>query len=151
MKVKHEVLKHGFAADTRKKTDRCISNCVMQSKKQHQMCCWFCGKIGHKKVECFAREKSKNMAKKVNKTFTKPKRVEEVSLAKSGLRDEIKDGTSEDGCSSGRSDLEVYQGASSLEPGHELVCGTKGKEIEVRQEVMRDDLQEGDSEITPRQ
>ncbi|KAF2589274.1 hypothetical protein F2Q70_00039427 [Brassica cretica] len=94
------------------------------------MCCWFCGKIGHKKVECFAREKSKNMAKKVNKTFTKPKRVEEVSLAKSGLRDEIKDGTSEDGCSSGRSDLEVDQGASSLEPGHELVCGTKGKEIE---------------------
>ncbi|KAL0826941.1 hypothetical protein Bca101_050618 [Brassica carinata] len=70
------------------------------------MCCWFCGKIGHKKVECFAREKSRNMAKKVNKTFTKPMRVEEVSLAKSGLR------------------------ASSLEPGHEVVCGTKGKEIE---------------------
>uniref|UniRef100_A0A0D3D4J4 Uncharacterized protein n=1 Tax=Brassica oleracea var. oleracea TaxID=109376 RepID=A0A0D3D4J4_BRAOL len=49
------------------------------------------------------------MDKKVNKTFTKPKRVEEVSLAKSGLRDEIKDGTSEDGCNSGRSDLEVDQ------------------------------------------
>ncbi|KAF3597712.1 hypothetical protein DY000_02022128 [Brassica cretica] len=91
------------------------------------------------------------MAKKVNKTFTKPKRVEEVSLAKSGLHDEIKDGTSEDGCNSGRSDLEVDQikdgtsedgcnfgrsdlevdqGASSLESGHEVVCGTKRKEIE---------------------
>ena len=100
---------------------------------------------------CFAREKSRNMAKKVNKTFTKPKRVEEVSLAKSGLIDEIKDETSEDGCSSGRSDLEVDQEASSLEQGHEVVCGTKGKEIEVRQEVVRDDLQGCDSEITPRQ
>ena len=151
MKVIHEVLKHGCAAGTRKETDRCISNCVRPSKKQHRMCCWFCGKVGHKKVECFAREKSRNMAKKVNKTFTKPKRVEEVSLAKSGLLDEIKDETSEDGCSSGRSDLEVDQEASSLEPGHEVVCGTKEKEIEVRQEVMRDNLQEGDSEITPRQ
>ena len=89
------------------------------------------------------------MAKKVNKTFTKPKRVEEVSLAKSGLLDEIKDETSEDGCSSGRSDLEVDQEASSLEPGHEVVCGTKGKEIEVRQEAVQDDLQ--GCEITPRQ
>ncbi|KAF2610147.1 hypothetical protein F2Q70_00013072 [Brassica cretica] len=44
----------------------------------------------------------------------------------------IKDKTSEDGCSSGRSDLEVDQEASSLEPGHEVVCGTKEKEIEVR-------------------
>ncbi|KAF3544368.1 hypothetical protein DY000_02009487 [Brassica cretica] len=42
----------------------------------------------------------------------------------------IKDKTSEDGCSSGRSDLEVDQEASSLEPGHEVVCGTKEKEIE---------------------
>ncbi|KAF3504883.1 hypothetical protein F2Q69_00040873 [Brassica cretica] len=82
------------------------------------------------KAECFTREKSRNMAKKVNKAFTKPKRVEEVSLAKSGLLDEIKDETSEDGCSSGRSDLEVDQEASSLEPGHEVVCGTKGNEIE---------------------
>ncbi|KAF3558857.1 hypothetical protein F2Q69_00015429 [Brassica cretica] len=79
------------------------------------------------------------MAKKVNKTFTKPKRVEEVSLAKSGLLDEIKEETSEEGCSSGRSDLEVDQGASSLEPGHEVVCDTKGKEIEVRLEVMQDE------------
>ena len=150
-KVRQEVLKHGCAAGTRKETDRCISNCVRPSKKQHRMCCWFCGKVGHKKVECFAREKSRNMAKKVNKTFTKPKRVEEVSLAKSGLLDEIKDETSEDGCNSGRSDLEVDQEASSLEPGHEVVCGTKGKEIEVRQEVVRDDLQGCDSEITPRQ
>ncbi|KAF2557890.1 hypothetical protein F2Q68_00015813 [Brassica cretica] len=150
MKVRQEVLKHGFAAGTRKETDRCISNWVRPSKKQHRMCCWFCGKVGHKKVGCFAREKSRNMAKKVNNTFTKPKRVEEVSLAKSGLLDEIKDETSEDGCSSGRSDLEVDQEASSLKPGHEVVCGTKEKEIEVRQEVMRDDLQEGDSEITPR-
>ncbi|KAF3545981.1 hypothetical protein DY000_02009948 [Brassica cretica] len=115
------------------------------------MCCWFCGMVGHKKVECFAREKSRNMAKKVNKTFTKPKRVEEVSLAKSGLLDEIKEEISEEGCSSGRSDLEVDQGASSLESGHEVVCGTKGKEIEVRQEVMQGDLQECDSEITPKQ
>ena len=38
-----------------------------------------------------------------------------------------------------------------MEPGHEVACGTRGKEIEVRQEVMRNDLQEGDSEITPRQ
>ncbi|KAF3535815.1 hypothetical protein F2Q69_00023379 [Brassica cretica] len=99
MKVRHEVLKHGCAAGTRKETDRCISNCVRQSKKQHQMCCWFCGKIGHKK----------------------PK----VAYV---MRSRI--GRSEDVCSSGRSDLEVDQGASSLEPGHEVVCGTKGKEIE---------------------
>ncbi|KAF3518286.1 hypothetical protein DY000_02061810 [Brassica cretica] len=130
MKVRQEVLKHGCAAGTRKETDWCISNCVRPSKKQHRMCCWFCGKLGHKKVECFAREKSKNMAKKVNKTFIKPKRVENVSLAKSGLLDEIKDKTSEDGCSSVRSDPKVDQKASSLEPGHEVVCGTKGKEIE---------------------
>ncbi|KAL0660994.1 hypothetical protein Bca4012_097831 [Brassica carinata] len=91
------------------------------------------------------------MAKKVNKMFTKPKRVEEVFLAKSGLFDEIKEETSEEGCSSVKSDLEVDQGALSLEPRHEVVCGTKGKEIKVRQKVMRDDLQEGDSEITPRQ
>ncbi|KAL0825210.1 hypothetical protein Bca101_048887 [Brassica carinata] len=115
------------------------------------MCFWLCWKVGHKKVECFAHEKSRNMAKKVNKTFTKPKRVEDVSLAKSGLLDDIKDETSEDGCSSVRSDLEVDQEASSLEPGHEVVCGIKGKEIEVRQEVVRDDLQGCDSEITPRQ
>ena len=59
--------------------------------------------------------------------------------------------TSEEGCSSVRSDLEEDQEASSVESGHKVVCDTKGKEIEVRQEVMRDDLQEGDSEITPRQ
>ncbi|KAF2613400.1 hypothetical protein F2Q70_00012913 [Brassica cretica] len=115
VKVRQEVLKHGCAADTRKETDRCIINYVRPSKKQHRMCCWFCGKVGHKKVEYFARE-NRNMAKKVNRTFTKPKRVEEMSLAKSGLLDEIKDETSEDGCSSGRSDLEVDQEASSLEP-----------------------------------
>ncbi|KAL0741028.1 hypothetical protein Bca4012_082541 [Brassica carinata] len=91
------------------------------------------------------------MTKRVNKTFTKPKRVEEVFVAKSGLLDEIKEETSEDGCSSGRSDLEEGQKASSLGLGHEVVHSTKGKEIEVLQEVMRDDLQEGDSEITPRQ
>ncbi|KAF3605550.1 hypothetical protein DY000_02048396 [Brassica cretica] len=151
MKVRHEVLKHGCAAGTRKETDRCISNCVRPSKKKHQMCYWFCGKVGDKKVECFAREKSRNMAKKVNKMFIKPKRVEEVPLAKSGLLDEVKEETSGEGCSSVKSDLEVDQEASSLEPGHEVVCGTKEKEIEVRLEVMRDDLQEGDSEITPRQ
>ncbi|KAL0659120.1 hypothetical protein Bca4012_079705 [Brassica carinata] len=55
------------------------------------------------------------MAKKVNKTFTKPRRVEEVSLAKSGLLDEIKDETSEDGCSSVRSDLQEDQEASSVD------------------------------------
>ncbi|KAL0754498.1 hypothetical protein Bca101_092166 [Brassica carinata] len=115
------------------------------------MCCWFCGKVGHKKVECFARVKSKNMAKKVNKTFIKPKRVEEVLLAKSGLLDKVKEETSGEGCNSVKSDLEVDQEASRLEPGHKVFCGTKEKEIEVRQEVMRDDLQEGDSEITPRQ
>ncbi|KAL0675419.1 hypothetical protein Bca4012_003400 [Brassica carinata] len=96
------------------------------------MCWWFCGKVGHKKVGCFAREKSRNMAKKVNKTFTKPKRVEEVSLAKSGLLDEIKDETSEDGCSFGWSDFEVDQEALILEPEHEVVCGTKEKKIKVR-------------------
>ncbi|KAG5384325.1 hypothetical protein IGI04_035795 [Brassica rapa subsp. trilocularis] len=138
-------------AGTRKETDWYIRNCAKPRKKQQRMCCWFYGKVGHKKVECFAREKSRKMAKKVNKTFTKPKRVEEVSLAKSVLLDEIKKETSEEGCNSGRSDLEVDQGASSLEPGHEVVCGTKGKEIEVRQEVMREDLQEADSEITLRQ
>ncbi|KAF3560446.1 hypothetical protein F2Q69_00013915 [Brassica cretica] len=85
------------------------------------MCCWLCGKVVHKKVECFAREKSINMAKKVNKTFIEPKRVEEVVLAKSGLLDEIKDETSEEGCSFGRKDLEVDQEASSLEPGRGVV------------------------------
>ncbi|KAL0853647.1 hypothetical protein Bca101_058799 [Brassica carinata] len=69
------------------------------------MCCWFCGKVGHKKVECIAREKSRNMAKRVNKTFIKPKRVGEVFLAKKG------------------------QDASSLELGHGVVHSTKGKEI----------------------
>ncbi|KAF3564714.1 hypothetical protein DY000_02016971 [Brassica cretica] len=125
MKVRHEFLKHGCATSTRKETDWCISNCVRPSKKQHRMCCWFCGKVGHKKVECFAREKSRNMAKMAE--------------------------TSEEGCNTVKSDLEVDQEASNLEPEHEVVCDTKGKEIEVRQEVMRDDLQEGDSEITPRQ
>ncbi|KAF3543034.1 hypothetical protein DY000_02005283 [Brassica cretica] len=83
------------------------------------------------------------MTKMVNKTFTKPKRVEDVSLAKSGLLDEIKDETSEDGCSSVRSDLQEDQEASSVESGHRVFCDTKGKEIELRQEVMRDDLQGG--------
>uniref|UniRef100_M4CN68 Uncharacterized protein n=1 Tax=Brassica campestris TaxID=3711 RepID=M4CN68_BRACM len=132
MKVRQEVLKYGCAAGTRKEIDRCIINCVRPSKKQHHMCCWFYGKVGHKKVECFAHEKSRNMVKKVNKTFTKPRRVEKVSLAKSGLLDEIKDETSEDGCSSVRSDLQEDQEASSVESGHEVVCDKKGKEIEVR-------------------
>ncbi|KAF3495629.1 hypothetical protein DY000_02052300 [Brassica cretica] len=47
--------------------------------------------------------------------------------------------------------LRFDQEASSLEPGHGVVCGTNWNEIEVRQEVMRDDFQEGDSEINPRQ
>ncbi|KAF2572291.1 hypothetical protein F2Q70_00000425 [Brassica cretica] len=110
MKVRQKVLKHSCAFGTRKETDRCISNCVRPKKKQHQI------------VECFAREKSINMAKKANKTFIKPKRVEKVFLAKSGLLDEIKDKTSEEGCSSGRSDLEVDQEASSLEPEHRVIC-----------------------------
>ncbi|KAG5410674.1 hypothetical protein IGI04_006993 [Brassica rapa subsp. trilocularis] len=38
--------------------------------------------------------------------------------------------------SSVKSDLEVDQEASSMEPGNEVACGTKGKEIEVRQEVI---------------
>ncbi|KAF2561831.1 hypothetical protein F2Q70_00016930 [Brassica cretica] len=94
MRVRQEVLKHGCAAGTRKETDRCISNCVRPSKKQHRMCCWFSGKVGHKKVDCFSREKSKNMAKKVNKTLIKSKKVEEVLLAKSDLLDEVKEETS---------------------------------------------------------
>ncbi|KAL0717072.1 hypothetical protein Bca4012_066394 [Brassica carinata] len=91
------------------------------------------------------------MAKRVNKTFTKPKRVEEVLLAKSGLLDEIKDETSEEGCDSVKSDLEEGQEASRLRLGHEVIHSTKGKEIEVLQEVTREDLQDGDSEITSRQ
>ena len=91
------------------------------------------------------------MAKKVNKTFIKPKRVEEVLLAKSGVLDEVKEETLEEGCSSVKCDLEDDQEASNLDQGHEVICGTKEKEIKVRQEVMRDDLEEGDSEITPRQ
>ncbi|KAF3485682.1 hypothetical protein F2Q69_00053514 [Brassica cretica] len=119
--------------------DRSVHQQLCQAnKKQHRMCCWFYGKVGHKKMECFAREKSRNMAKKVNKTFIKPKRVEEVFLAKSGLLDEIKDETSEEGCISGRSDLKVHE-ASSLELGHRVVWGTEGKEIKVRHEVMRDE------------
>ncbi|KAF3563325.1 hypothetical protein DY000_02015959 [Brassica cretica] len=129
MKVKQEVLKHGCASGTRKETERCIGNFVRPNKKQHRMCSWFYGKVGHKKVECFANEKSRNMAKKVNKTFIKPKRVEDVFLAKSGLLDEIKDETSKERCSSGRSNLEVDQKSSSLEPGHGVVCGIKEKEI----------------------
>ncbi|KAF2566047.1 hypothetical protein F2Q68_00026717 [Brassica cretica] len=50
-----------------------------------------------------------------------------------------------------RSDLEVDQEASSSEPEHRIVCSTKGKKIEVRQEVMRGDHQEGDSEVIPKQ
>ncbi|KAG5396514.1 hypothetical protein IGI04_018328 [Brassica rapa subsp. trilocularis] len=130
MKVRQEILKHDCASGTRKKTDRCISNGVRPSKKHHRMCCWFCGKVGHKKVDCFAREKSRNMTKKMNKTFTKPMRVEKVSLAKNGLLDEIKDETSEDGCSSVRIDLQEDQEASSVESGHGVVCDTKEKEIE---------------------
>ncbi|KAF3571515.1 hypothetical protein F2Q69_00060474 [Brassica cretica] len=42
----------------------------------------------------FARKKSRNMAKKVNKALTKPKKIKEVFLAKSGLLDEIMDETS---------------------------------------------------------
>ena len=57
-------------------------------------------------------------------------------LTKSGLLDEIKDETSKEGCSSGRSDLVVDQKASSLEPGHRGVCGTKEKEIKVCEEMM---------------
>ncbi|KAF3564607.1 hypothetical protein DY000_02017996 [Brassica cretica] len=106
MKLRQEVLKHGCAAGTRKETDRCIINCVRPSKKQHRMCSWFCGKVGHKKVKCFAREKSRNMTKKVNEE------------------------TSGEGCSSVESNLEVDQEASNLELGHEVVCGTKEKEIE---------------------
>ncbi|KAF3503575.1 hypothetical protein F2Q69_00042465 [Brassica cretica] len=37
MKVRQEVLKHGCATGTRKETDRCISNYVRPSKKQHRM------------------------------------------------------------------------------------------------------------------
>uniref|UniRef100_A0A0D3ECV2 Uncharacterized protein n=1 Tax=Brassica oleracea var. oleracea TaxID=109376 RepID=A0A0D3ECV2_BRAOL len=70
------------------------------------------------------------MTKKVNKTFIKPKRVEEVLLVKSGLLDEVNEETSGEGCSSVESDLEVDQEASNLELGHEVVCGTKEKEIE---------------------
>ncbi|KAF2552765.1 hypothetical protein F2Q68_00034701 [Brassica cretica] len=119
--------------------DRSVHQQLCQAnKKQHRMCCWFYGKVGHKKMECFAREKSRNMAKKVNKTFIKPKRVEEVFLAKSGLLYEIKDETSEEGCISGMRGLKVHE-ASSLELGHRVVCGTEGKEIKVRHEVMRDE------------
>ena len=69
MKIRQELLKHGCTSDTRKEAGRCINNCVRPNKKQHRMCYWFCGKVGHKKVNCFAREKSRNIAKKVNKTF----------------------------------------------------------------------------------
>ena len=58
------------------------------------MCCWFCGKVGHKKVDCFAREKSKTMAKKVKKMLIKSKKLEEVLLTKSDLLDEVKEETS---------------------------------------------------------
>ena len=62
-----------------------------------------------------------------------------------------KEETSEEGCSSVKSDLEVDQEASSLEPEHEVLCSTKRKEIEVCEEVVREDLQGYDSENTPRQ
>ncbi|KAF3486163.1 hypothetical protein F2Q69_00052500 [Brassica cretica] len=123
--VRHEVLQRVA------ETDRCISSCVRPSKKQHQMCCWFCGKVGHKKVECFAREKSRNMAKKVNKTFIKPKMVEEVLLANSGLLDEVKEETLEEGCSSVKSDLEVDQEASRVVVVVDIEINVKTREFNV--------------------
>ncbi|KAF2596891.1 hypothetical protein F2Q68_00010222 [Brassica cretica] len=39
---------------------------------------------------------------------------------------------------------------ASLPTGHRGVCGTKGKEIKVCEEMMRGDYQEGDSETNPR-
>ncbi|KAG2266652.1 hypothetical protein Bca52824_073731 [Brassica carinata] len=107
------------------------------SNKQHRICCWFRGKVVHK-VECFAHEKSRNMAKKVNKMFIKPKRVEEVLLAKSGLLDEVKEETSKKGASR-RSDLEVDQEASSLSQDTRMFVA-QGEGDLAHQEVMRDDL-----------
>ena len=83
------LLTHGCASCTRKEDDR-FNNRVRPNKKQHQICCWFYGKVEYKKVDCFAREKSRNIAKTVNKMFIKPKKGEEVFLAKSDLLDEIK-------------------------------------------------------------
>ena len=98
MKVRQEVLKHGCAAGTRKETDRFISNCVRPNKKQHRLSCWFCEKIGRKKVECLVREKRRNSAQKLNKVFIEPMRVEKVCIAKCALLDEIKEETPKVGC-----------------------------------------------------
>ncbi|KAF3564638.1 hypothetical protein DY000_02015902 [Brassica cretica] len=98
MKVRQDVLKHGCAAGTRKETDRFISNCVRPNKKQHRLSCWFCEKIGRKKVECLVREKRRNSAQKLNKVFIEPMRVEKVCIAKCALLDEIKEETPKVGC-----------------------------------------------------
>lgn len=62
IKVIHEALKGGCACGTKKKFDQCISNCVRWKKKKCKVCCWFSGKVGHDKVDCLAREKSRTKA-----------------------------------------------------------------------------------------
>lgn len=74
-----KVMKHSCASDTMNETDQCINNCVRPKKMQHPMCCCLCGKVEHKKVKFFAREKSRNMAKKVNNTFSKPRGLKRCS------------------------------------------------------------------------
>ncbi|KAF2600200.1 hypothetical protein F2Q68_00010631 [Brassica cretica] len=137
--VRHKVLHHIAVTHKPKVVHQCINMKVRQEVLKHGCA------AGTRK------ETDRCISNCVRPSKKQHQMVEEVSLAKSELLDEIKEETLEEGCSSGRSDLEVDQGASSLEPGHDVVCGTKGKEIEGRQEVMRDDLQEGDSEVIPRQ
>ena len=101
------------------------------------MCCWFCGKVGYTKVDCVARQKRRNMSKRMNKAFIESKRmnkafieskrIEKVLLAKCGSLDKIKEKTSEEGCNSVRVSFHIDQEALIMEPEEEVVHGTNIK------------------------
>lgn len=58
IKVTQKALKGRCACGTRKKSDRCISNCVKGTRKNIKCDVSSVKKVRHKKVDCLAREKS---------------------------------------------------------------------------------------------
>lgn len=52
IKTRQKVLKYGCAFNIKGVIERYINNHVRRNKKQHYMCCWFCGKFEHKKMDC---------------------------------------------------------------------------------------------------